>query len=71
VLVGQYRRDHQGRLGREIEPGRKELFDDTIGIGIVEQSSNAGERTRTSKGRSPTGPKPAASTSSATPAKVG
>ena len=32
-------------------------------------SGDAGERTRTSKGRSPTGPKPAASTNSATPAR--
>lgn len=29
--VGQYRRDSDGRLRREPEPGRKELFDVTIG----------------------------------------
>ena len=36
--------------------------------GLVHRVSGAGERTRTSKGRSPAGPKPAASSSSATPA---
>ena len=35
VRVGQYRRDEHGRLCREPEPGRKELFDDTIGTVAV------------------------------------
>jgi len=38
VAVGQYRRDAIGRLRREVEPGRKELFDDTIGAGAVQES---------------------------------
>ena len=40
VAVGQYRRDATGRLRREVEPGRKELFDDTIGAGAVEESTS-------------------------------
>jgi len=38
VAVGQYRRDAIGRLRREVEPGRKELFDDTIGAGALQES---------------------------------
>ena len=38
VAVGQYRRNALGRLRREIEPGRKELFDDTIDSGAIVES---------------------------------
>jgi len=38
VAVGQYRRDAIGRLRREVEPGRKELFDDTIRASAVAET---------------------------------
>src|SRR5215510_2056161 len=41
---------------------------ETLAREIPAKRPSAGERTRTSKGRSPTGPKPAASSNSATPA---
>jgi predicted metal-dependent enzyme (double-stranded beta helix superfamily) len=42
--VGQYRRDPHGRLRREPEPGRKELFDDTIGAGAVREPPSGARR---------------------------
>src|SRR6266508_1711323 len=48
--------------------GREASLIRGISVSWPAQARNAGERTRTSKGASPTGPKPVASTSSATPA---
>jgi hypothetical protein len=41
----------------------------SVEVTSVERVTDAGERTRTSKGFRPTGPKPVASASSATPAR--
>ena len=71
VAVGQYRRDVRGRLRREAEPGARSSTTTRSAAAQCRSLRHAGERTRTSKSRSPTGPKPAASTSSATPARCG